>query len=329
MHTLISEDFEVFKKHYIRLSSVLYQKEVSIQEPYIGKDKMYFIQLDEDESVIATAMYFPETAMYLENKKASCFGYFEALNHPEGVNAMIDAIKSQIGDDEILFGPMNGSTWDSYRIAVNLFQTAFPMDVANPEYYPSLLENAGLEVAKSYASHIDKKFEYDKEKIQKKQDQLTENGAIIRNINLDDFDQELDKVYDLCMSSFTNSFLFSTIERSEFKSRYLAMKPYLQAEYIWFVVDEQDDLKGMMFALSFPAPNNTKGYMAKTLARVPDKKYAGIGSVLSALLMVQAQEDGCSFGVHAFMEDKNVSNVLSGRFSGEPAKMYHLYKYQK
>lgn len=329
MHTLVSEDFEVFEKHYISLSLALYQKEVALQEPYSGMDKMYFIQLDDDGSVIATAMYFPETAMTTEEKKASCFGYFEAHNHPEGVKAMIHAMKSQVADDEILYGPMNGSTWDNYRIAINLFQPAFPMDVSNPEYYSSLLENAGLEVAKSYASHIDKKFEYDKDKIQRKKDQLTKNGATIRHIDLDDFDRELDKVYDLCMSSFTNSFLFTKIERAEFKLRYLAMKPYLQAEYIWFVVDEQDDLKGMMFALSFPASNNTKGYMAKTLARVPDNKYAGIGSVLSGLLMEKAQADGCSFGVHAFMEDKNVSNVLSGRFSGEPAKLYQLYKYQK
>ncbi len=329
MHTLISEDFEVFKKHYISLSEGLYQKEVTIEEPYRGKDKLYFIQLDDEEVVIATMIYFPNTSMKVDDIKATCFGYFEARNHPEGVKEMFKALKSQINDNEILFGPMNGSTWDNYRIAINLFQPSFPMDVSNPAYYPKLLAHAELEVAKSYASHIDKKFVYDKEKIQMKHDQLKAQGARIRNINLDDFDQELDKVYDLCMSSFTNSFLFSTIERKEFKSRYLAMKPYLQADYIWFVVDDSDDLKGMMFALSYPGPNNTKAYMAKTLARVPDKRYAGIGSVLSALLMEKAQEDGCSFGVHAFMEDKNVSNVLSGRFSGEPAKMYHLYKYQK
>ena len=329
MKTLKTNDFSVFKSYYLRLTEVLNNEPKAINEVYPNRKKEYFIQLNSEEEVVATTVLFSDTLMKVEDKPVVCFGFFESKNDKEAVRLLFSAIRSEMKSDQILFGPMNGSTWDSYRVAINLVDASFPLDITNPDYYPSLLEEAGLTIAKSYASHIDKNFIYDKEKIAAKKAQLLSQGATIRNINLDQFDTELDKVYDLCMSSFTKSFLFSTIERDEFKARYILMKPYLQAEYIWFLVDEQDDLKGMMFALSFPGPNQTKGYMAKTLARVPDQKYAGIGSVLSGILIEKAKSDGCSFGVHAFMEADNVSNILSGRFSGEAAKRYHLYKCTK
>jgi len=330
MYTISIETFDYFKKAYQNLTSSIYGKGKTIGDLNSDLEQAYVVSTNSDKQIVSCCIYYPKTEMSYENKKVVCFGYFESLDDPQSVKSLVKYLTGKVNKaQQILFAPINGNTWNQYRLSLNSDQIMFPMDIANPPYYSALLKEAGFEMARNYASHRVTSFNYDQEQATRKMEKLKSVGVSIRNIDLDQFDSELDQVYNLCISSFKNSFLFSPIKKETFKKKYLQQKSYIQEDYIWMAVDSEDQLVGMMFALSFLAPDGSKAYIAKTLARLPDRRYAGIGTVLSGLLQKKAIKDECSFGVNAFMEEDNVSNVLSTKVSGKKAKSYALYRLSK
>lgn len=330
MYTISLETQTDFELAYRNLTKKIYGESKSLNNLDQKGLKEFLLSKNQEGDIVSCCIYYPQTEMRFENKEVCCFGFFESLDDKQSVNSLVNYIIDRFENDtKTLFAPIDGNTWNQYRLSINQEQLMYPMDIANPKYYSELLLEAGFDVARNYSSHIVTKLQFDKDLYSQRMNKMKEIGVRIRNINLDQFDSELDQVYDLCMISFKNSFLFSPIDREDFKQKYIQIKDHLQEDYIWMAVDENEKLICFLFGITFPVPDGKKAYMAKTLARLPEDKYAGVGALLGDLLQMKAIEDDCNFGINAFMEQENVSTILSEKLSASVLKSYALFKYSK
>lgn len=325
METRTLDSFEAFEHVYSDLTKRIYGSAKQLGPILNQKAVRFIVQYDADKEACGCCIYFSETRMQHLERPVVCFGYFESRNNPTGAIQMLKYVDALRAPNDKIFGPINGSTWDSYRLATNNFGPCFPLDISHPDYYPDLLEEAGWTQARGYATHVTRDFAESATRLAKDQDALRKMKLSVRLIDLDNFAAELDQVYELCVKAFVKSFLFSPIERETFKQKYLALRAYLQAEYVLMAVDATGDLKGFAFAICFPDGNGKKAFLIKTVARDLARSYAGLGGILTRLINSQAHKDGCGFGVHAFMEQDNVSQTVSKRHSGSAFKSYALY----
>ena len=112
------------------------------------------------EGKARTAVFAPDS-LHIEGKRACFFGYFESLDPPEDAEAtqtMLAQAESwaRKRGAESLFGPINFSTYNNYRIRLNAEPGAitFPGEPYNPDYYRELLEACGYRLHHGYRTQI-------------------------------------------------------------------------------------------------------------------------------------------------------------------------------
>jgi len=65
--------------------------------------------------------------------------------------------------------------------------------------------------------------------------------------------------------------------------------------------------------------------IVKTLAVLPERRFAGLGTVLVNRLQTAAREAGCTEAIHALQREDNQSLRISQRFSAEIFRRYALF----
>ncbi|MFN3587456.1 MAG: hypothetical protein ACK4UT_08125 [Moraxellaceae bacterium] len=91
----------------------------------------------------------------IDGERAAFFGFWEGMDDPathrEVFRAVSDWARAQ--GATALYGPINFSTYGSYRLRLDAFaHGAFPGEPWNPPYYPALLETLGAELRYRYFS---------------------------------------------------------------------------------------------------------------------------------------------------------------------------------
>lgn len=281
----------------------------------------------QNEEAIGRCILYANPHLNYNNKKTACIGNFECLNDKQASYELFNYVIKQAKDlgFEYIVGPMNGSTWDTYRLADTYDTPVFFLEPYYPNYYSDLLISSGFQKIARYVSNCDDKHELLENRISAVEEQLTEQGVKFRNIDLENYDVELDKLYDFCMRSFQSNFLFTPIDKTTFKEKYQKLKPYIKPEYVILAEDEHQDLVGMVFCLENYYDKKEKGIIVKTIARIPSLKYRGMGNILATKFKKRALANGYKYILHAFMIETNASRVLSKHFSGEYMREYFLY----
>src|SRR5690606_14533995 len=134
----------------------------------------------------------------------------------------------------------------------------------------------------------------------------------------------LPELYKISIKSFRNSAFFTEISEAEFTKRYQYALSVLDSSLIPLAYDENGSICGYIFAHPEPDANTI---VVRTLAGKTERKYAGIGRMLSVELNRKAKEKGYSRMIHAFMEVDNKSGVLSGHFKSKLLKEYAIFGY--
>ncbi len=281
----------------------------------------------ESGKLLATCVLYDNPALRHEGLAAACFGHFEALPDRAAVARLIEAIaeKSRQMGKSLLIGPMNGSTWEEYRLAVDNPNFTYLFDLNHPAYYPDLLQSAGMEVLAGYTTNIDQQLSFDAHRLARAEQLLAPLQLSYRNIRLAHLEEELAAVYRFCMSAFAQNLLFTPVSAPHFLSKYLTVRALIQPEYVLLAEDPAGELCGVLFAIPNYQDPNRKGIVLKTLAKRPGKRYAGLATKLGAMFYDKIRTEGFEYVVHAFMEDNNASNNVSAYFSGTPAKHYQLF----
>lgn len=285
----------------------------------------YFLVIDGDK-IIARAALYNNPELNYQNTKAMCFGLYECVNNLEVSNLLLSKIKAEAKacGAEFLIGPMNGSTWDSYRFSTDNSEPQFFLEPYHHLYYNEQLTDSGFHPIANYVSQLDTQLNFDDPYLLRWEKIIAEQHITIRNINVEEYEKELDALYPFICETFKNNFLYTEISKQTFLEKYLPLKQILDKNFVWIAEDENKKMVGVFFAI--PDFHSTqKGAIIKTLARLPERKYAGVLHVIANHFIKQLSLNAYTYIIHAFMHVNNTSKNLSHHFSGINYKNYHLY----
>ena len=275
---------------------------------------------ESEGHVIGRLAIYINPAHQIDDQQIGAIGFFECEDSKETCRMLIEEAMAYFKTKSInkVIGPLNGSTWNSYRFRDVTNNPHFFSETVHKSYYPALFKQAGFTEYANYISNIselpDQGFEYT----------LPLNYSL-RKINLDDYENELKKVFPFFDQSFQNSLFYNPITEDEFVIKYLNYKPYLKDYLIWFL-EENEEVIAVMFGLHNHFDPTNQSAIIKTLARNPDSKYKGIGDLLMKYFYNQLLGNGYKKVIHAFMRYDNIGALkTSDKYLGDAYASYKLF----
>ncbi|WNJ17835.1 hypothetical protein [Pontibacter sp. G13] len=261
----------------------------------------------------------------LDGQACGMVGHYACVNNPRGASYLLGAATQmfhELGWNRWI-GPMDGSTWDAYRFRLENRPITCLGEQQHPTYFANHFQQAGCEVMAEYVTSKSYEFPCDPN-WRETQARFERRGIRFRTMDMDRYEEELRGVFPLCKAGFRNNYVYTDISESHFLSKYLPLRKFLKAEWI-FLAEDEGELVGLMFAYPNLPHIHPKSVVAKTVVRAPGRKYAGIGRVLANLLHHHMQETAMEELVHAFMILDGNGQALSHRYFGELYQRYHLY----
>ncbi len=247
------------------------------------------------------------------------FGHFEALTKESGITILQHALKycQQNFKQGTLIGPINGHTWNPYRLALNNSTYYFKNDLCNPLYYNDIMSYCGLFISEQYETHLQSKFDTEHHSL---------NPAFtITFFNENELKDRCQEIYDITMSAFKSSPFFIAIPYEIFEHQFKKQISQIDLNLSPFVTDTNHQI--CAFSSCYKSTDG-KGLVVKTIARKAGRQYAGLGRNISEHIVQKAQEFHLETIIHAFMHQDNHSKLLSERFHGKTLKTYALYQCQ-
>jgi ribosomal protein S18 acetylase RimI-like enzyme len=260
-------------------------------------------------------------------------GHYESTDSDGGAGLLREAAArlAFVGAVRVL-GPMNGSTWGRYRLALppepgDDPEPPYLSEPWNPADYPRHFQAAGFRVAATYESAIVEALSEPDPRRDELAERVRARGAVIRPLDLARFDDELRALYELSVAAFAENLYYSPITFHEFRARYLPLRPLLDPELVRMAEDAEGRLLGFVFAfpdlLTMQAGRPVRAVL-KTLATAPAARGLGLGAFLTDEVRRLAHEKGYASVIHALMQADNASIRIS-RHTARVFRRYALY----
>lgn len=259
-------------------------------------------------------------------------GWYEATDAEAGAELLRASTRASPDDVARVLGPMNGTTWGRYRLALDSNPPADPpflSEPVNPPEYADHFVAAGFRVAAEYESAIVEELSAGDPRAAEFAARLASRGGSLRPLDQGRFDQELEAIYRVSIEAFAQNRYYAPIGLDEFRARYRPLQPILDPELVRLAVGANGALLGFVFAfpdlLSMEGGRPT-GVVLKTLATSPEARGLGLGSLLTDEVRRIAHEKGYRAVIHALMEAGNASVRIS-RHTARVFRRYALYEW--
>ncbi len=225
-------------------------------------------------------------------------------------------------------GPMDGNSWRRYRFLTERGnEPVFFLEPDNPDDWPSHFLEFGFTPLATYCSAINTDLSREDSRIKRVADRLAILDVHIRPLNPQYIEDELRRIYEVSRISFQGNFLFTQINEAEFMSRYLKLLPYVRPELV-LIAESRGKAIGFLLAL----PDHSQAMrgetidtvILKTVAVLPERGNAGLGSLLVARGHQTARELGYTRAIHALMHESNNSRNISGHYA-QTIRRYALF----
>jgi GNAT superfamily N-acetyltransferase len=265
--------------------------------------------------------------------RTGLIGHYESTDPDAAAVLLRDAVVRLrgAGVDRIL-GPLNGSTWGRYRLALppeprEDVEPPFLSEPTNPADYPADFQGAGFRVAATYESAIVEDLSQPDPRRDALAERARARGVTIRPLDPDRFDAELMAIHALSVAAFADNLFYSPIGFAEFQARYTPLRPLLDPELVRMAEDAEGRLLGFVFA--FPdlltmRDGRPTRVVLKTLATAQAARGLGLGTLLTDEVRRLAHEKGYASVIHALMQADNASVNIS-RHSARVFRRYALY----
>lgn len=264
-------------------------------------------------------------------------GHYEALDAEAGI-LLLNEAKAKLKDKDVkrVIGPMNGSTWGRYRLALAP-QSGDPVysppiffsEPLNPSEYPEHFIKAGFNPIDHYESRIVNDLNARLAEMEQLARKMARLGVTTESVDLARFDEYLAEIFEMSVHAFANNMYYRDIGFAEFSAMYQKMKPLLDPDFVRLAYDSKRRLVG--FALGFPdlysnAEGLPKRLIYKTLATREEMRGSGLGVYLLDELHQVAYRKGYQAVIHALMHCDNNSLKLSKRcYNSVIFKRYALF----
>lgn len=225
-------------------------------------------------------------------------------------------------------GPMDGNTWRRYRLMTERGnEPVFFLEPDNADEYVSHFLEQGFTPFANYSSALTTDLSQKDLRLERVSERLSELGVRIRQLDLQRFESELQRIYAVSVISFRNNFLYTPIREAEFTNEYSQILLYIQPELV-FIAEHEGQPVGFLFAvpdwLQKKRGEEINTIIIKTVAVLPKRIYAGLGNLLIARCHAIAHELGYTRAIHALMHDANNSRNLSSRYA-QTIRRYTLF----
>lgn len=300
-----------------------YAKEEQLNEDFLN---CCYVLLADNVPVARVALYKNPNLTYM-GLNTLCLGNYECIDDIAVATELLNHVANEarrLGADYII-GPMNGSTWDNYRFTTHHNYAPFFLEPFQPLYYNDHFLAIGLEPIASYFSSIDLDFKYNNPEIEALATAFGEMGMVLRNIDLQHYQEELEKLYPFLLETFKSNFLYTPISLNSFLKKYLAAEKFIDSQFVIIAEDAEKNPVGLSFCVKDYLDPTGKSMIVKTLARHPDKKWKGLGNILGNEIGKKCLKLGYTSVVHALIYEQGTSLNLSKNYSGKLYKNYALY----
>lgn len=240
-------------------------------------------------------------------------GYYECVNDQNASKVLMDAVCDHLKKKgfQYVIGPMNGSTWQSYRVTETDTDIPFFLDNYNKEYYAQQFFDSGFkEIARFHSARVENGVSYSN-RLETFSAYFEDKGLVIRNFNPDRFSSELKAIYDVSLESFKGNFLYTDISFDLFEQMYSQMRDYINPQYVLICENQEGRPLGFLFAIHNILERRKKSLIIKTAAVLPLRECKGVGAFMVEKIHKHAFDNGYDEIIHALMHEKNVSMNVS------------------
>jgi L-amino acid N-acyltransferase YncA len=290
------------------------------------------LQLFDGDQLLARASLWFDGPRIEANERSGLIGHYAASSLEAGRTILESAcgLLRASGCARVI-GPMDGSTWKSYRLVSEMAsaldselrsEPPYLLETQNPLEWNQHFLASGFEVLATYHSTLGEQPAPDPRMpaVRKRfaANRITTRAAIPTNL-----ESELEAIYDLALESFSQNFLYSPISKSDFLGLY---RPALAKLPPGFTRIAEHDGRTVGFA--FAVPDLLRAQMdtliLKTVGIRKARIYAGLGALLADEMHDLARSAGMSRVIHALIHDGNVSGKTSAK-TGGIMRRYALY----
>lgn len=277
-------------------------------------------------------------------------GFFEALDRPEQVGAMLQAALKWLQQQGVrqVVGPMNGDTWHKYRFNTGPFDSPpFLGEPYNPPYYPRHWESVGFRPIESYystrvddVSPLVPRFEPMLRRVEAR-------GYRLRTIRPDRFDDDLRILYDVSCEIFRQNSFYEEISWEDFRDLYAGTRSIVDKDLVWFAIAPDGQCAGFLFTYrdlfrAVAAMRGRRGPIAKlrfwfrqgqadavnlkSFGVMPRFRRTGVGAALVCRVYQQMLQMGYRRANLCLIREGNPSGKMDGG-QGRILRRYVLYEW--
>lgn len=323
---------ELNLEKYIKKNNI---SQNEIQKIQIERPTEIIIFYNENEEMTGSLNLWHNRPNYNE-KATSYIGNVNILkkyrkNETEIFDEIFKILKKE--SIELIIGPLNGTTWNTYRYVTNRGNhPPFLMEPFNKDYYVELFEKIGFKPLTYYISTIMENMNpVQRENLSKKIEKLKKfdfyKDITVKSAENEDLLVVLNKVYDLTIEAFRNNFLYSELDREIFIKMYMSYEDKI-VKKLFKMLYLKDELIGYVFGIPdyLELANNGKveTIILKTIAISPKYNGKGMGYILIDELVKEAENLGYKNVIYALMHEKNISRNI-GLLLGNELRRYALF----
>ena len=325
-------------KRYKKIQEYVMENNISQEESQkimIERPSEIVIFNDESNIVIGSLHLWHNRPDY-NGRKTSYIGNVNIhekyrKNEEQLFNKVFEELKKE--GIEIIIGPLNGTTWNTYRYVTEKgSRRQFLLEPWNEDYSVSLFEKLGFKPLAGYISTVMEGMDSDGRRNLNKKIEKLKKFDYYKDIKVESAENKdlltvLNKVYDLTVEAFKNNFLYSELEREIFLKMYMSyedkiIKKFFKMLYLG------DELIGYVFGIPDYAELGYKGkidtIILKTIAVSPIYNGKGMGYILINSLVEEAEKEGYENVIYALMHQSNVSKNI-GLLLGNMLRKYTLF----
>ncbi|MBO4345933.1 MAG: GNAT family N-acetyltransferase [Victivallales bacterium] len=322
MDGLILHRFDIGNAEMLSLfNSLRDSMQYPLHEDALPEDAAFFMAT-QNGAAVARAAVVPNPHI---DHATAMLGFFEAMENTAAATMLFNAIEQHCraqGKRRVV-GPINGSTWNSYRVALPLGEPFF-MDVISQPYYCKLFEMHNFQTLADYFSSKSPLDGHSFERWEERYAALAERGFSIGTFDTSRTEAQLREIHALSVVGFQRNFLYTPIGEEQFMAKYLPLMAKADPKFIFLLRDGDGRLVGYHFAMRNILCREGRELVQKTIALLPELKGQGLGSLLMEHCRREAFLDGYSAVYHALMHCDNVSARINAA-KQRVVRRYKLY----
>jgi GNAT superfamily N-acetyltransferase len=223
---------------------------------YANADAEFFLARKGGKVVGRVAAIIDRNHNRFHDENAGFFGFFESVDDVEVARALLTRAREWVFERGAGFlrGPVSPSTnYECAMLVDGYDRDPMVMMPYNPRYYPGLLEQVGLTKAKDLNAYLSNANTISMEKIDRIAGKaLKTTGVRVRPINMKDFQNDVEKIWQVYGSAWQRNWGFVPMTREEFFLMGKEMKMILKPDLV--LVGEVGE-KVVGFALALPDVN--------------------------------------------------------------------------